>query len=94
MADDREFSNVYTIPPNYTDSGKLLGGSTGDTKYSRGMHSAFACGLSELMWMHLPATCKSCCDDRDAVATGRLCRLGMAWGLSAPGLSPIWFCFG
>ena len=26
MADDREFSNVYTIPPNYTDSGKLLGG--------------------------------------------------------------------
>ena len=24
--DDREFSNVYTIPPNYTDSGKLLGG--------------------------------------------------------------------
>ena len=24
--DDREYSNVYTIPPNYTDSGKLLGG--------------------------------------------------------------------
>lgn len=24
--DDREFSNVYMIPPNYTDSGKLLGG--------------------------------------------------------------------
>ena len=26
MADDREYSNIYTIPPNYTDSGKLLGG--------------------------------------------------------------------
>lgn len=26
QVDDREFSNVYTIPPNYTDSGKLLGG--------------------------------------------------------------------
>ena len=26
MADDREYSNIYTIPPNYTDSGKLMGG--------------------------------------------------------------------
>ena len=26
MAEDREYSNIYTIPPNYTDSGKLLGG--------------------------------------------------------------------
>ena len=26
MSDDREFSNIYTIPPNYTDSGKLMGG--------------------------------------------------------------------
>ena len=25
MADDREYSNIYTIPPNYTDSGKLMG---------------------------------------------------------------------
>ena len=26
MAEEREYSNIYTIPPNYTDSGKLLGG--------------------------------------------------------------------
>ena len=26
MAEEKEFNNVYTIPPNYTDSGKLLGG--------------------------------------------------------------------
>lgn len=24
--DDREYSNVYAIPANYTDSGKLFGG--------------------------------------------------------------------
>jgi hypothetical protein len=24
--DDREYNNVYAIPANYTDSGKLLGG--------------------------------------------------------------------
>jgi hypothetical protein len=24
--DEKEFNNVYTIPANYTDSGKLLGG--------------------------------------------------------------------
>ena len=26
MTEEREYSNIYTIPPNYTDSGKLLGG--------------------------------------------------------------------
>lgn len=26
MAEEKEYSNVYTIPPSYTDSGKLLGG--------------------------------------------------------------------
>ena len=24
--DDKEFSNVFSIPANYTDSGKILGG--------------------------------------------------------------------
>lgn len=24
--EDREFDNVYSIPANYTDSGKILGG--------------------------------------------------------------------
>lgn len=26
LLDDREFNNVYTIPANYTDSGKIFGG--------------------------------------------------------------------
>ena len=34
--DDREYNNVYAIPANYTDSGKLLGGMI-DTRTAIGV---------------------------------------------------------
>lgn len=58
MADDREYSNIYTIPPNYTDSGKLMGGmlETRNT-VEAGILLALV-GYPELMWLHLPVTAK------------------------------------
>ena len=58
MADDREFSNVYTIPPNYTDSGKLLGGLLETRNTVEACILLLLVGYPELMWMHLPATAK------------------------------------
>ena len=56
--DDREFSNVYTIPPNYTDSGKLLGGLLETRNTIEAVFLLLLVGYPELMWMHLPATAK------------------------------------
>lgn len=58
MADDREYSNIYTIPPNYTDSGKLLGGLLElRNTVEAGVLLALV-GYPELMWLHLPLTAK------------------------------------
>ena len=56
--DDREFSNVYTIPSNYTDSGKLLGGMLETRNTIEAVLLLLLVGYPELMWMHLPATAK------------------------------------
>ena len=58
MADDREFNNVYTIPPNYTDSGKLLGGMLETRNTVEACILLLLVGYPELMWLHLPATAK------------------------------------
>ena len=58
MADDREYSNVYTIPPNYTDSGKLLGGMLETRNTVEAGILLMLVGYPELMWMHLSATAK------------------------------------
>lgn len=58
MADDREFSNVYTIPPNYTDSGKLLGGMLETRNTVEAGALLLLIGYPELMWLHLPITAK------------------------------------
>lgn len=58
MADDREYSNVYTIPPNYTDSGKLLGGLLEVRNTVEAGILLALVGYPELMWLHLPVTAK------------------------------------
>ena len=56
--DDREYSNVYTIPPNYTDSGKLLGGMLETRNTAEAVILLLLVGYPELMWLHIPATAK------------------------------------
>ena len=56
MTDDREYSNVYTIPPNYTDSGKLLGGMLETRNTVEACALLLLVGYPELMWIPMPTT--------------------------------------
>ncbi len=58
MAEEKEYSNVYTIPPNYTDSGKLLGGLLETRNTIEAGVLLLIVGYLELMWLHLPITAK------------------------------------
>ena len=58
MSEEREYSNIYTIPPNYTDSGKLLGGLLEPRNTVEAGILLILVGYPELMWLHLPATAK------------------------------------
>ncbi len=58
MADDREYSNIYTIPPNYTDSGKLLGGMLEMRNTVEAGILLVLVGYPELMWLPVTGTIK------------------------------------
>lgn len=52
--DDKEFSNIYAIPANYTDSGKLFGGMLEMRNTVETCVLLFLIGYPELMWLHVP----------------------------------------
>jgi len=54
--DDREFNNVYAIPANYTDSGKLMGGMLETRNTIETAVLLLLIGYPELVWMHVPGT--------------------------------------
>ena len=54
--DDREYSNVYAIPANYTDSGKLFGGMVETRNAVEAVALVILVGYPELMWIPMPAT--------------------------------------
>jgi len=56
--DDREFSNIYAIPANYTDSGKLLGGMLEPRNTIEAIILVGLIGYPELMWMPVSGTIK------------------------------------
>lgn len=56
--DDREYSNVYTIPPNYTDSGKLFGGMMDTRNAVETAALLLLVGYPELVWLHASAAVK------------------------------------
>ena len=56
--DEREYSNVYAIPPNYTDSGKLFGGMLEPRNTIETGVLLLLIGYPELMWMNVPAMIK------------------------------------
>ena len=58
MSEEKEFNNVYTIPPNYTDSGKLLGGMLETRNTIEAGALLLLVGYPELMWLHLGVTAK------------------------------------
>jgi len=56
--DEQEFSNVYHIPANYTDSGKLLGGMLETRNTIEAGLLVLVIGYPELMWLPAKAMTK------------------------------------
>lgn len=54
--DDKEYSNVYAIPANYTDSGKLLGGMVDTRNAIETILLLIVVGYPELMLIPMPGT--------------------------------------
>ena len=56
--ENNEYNNVYAIPANYTDSGKLLGGMLETRNTVETVFLLFLVGYPELFWLHMAATMK------------------------------------
>ncbi len=54
--DEKEYSNVYAIPANYTDSGKLFGGMVETRNAVEAVALVVLVGYPELMWIPMSAT--------------------------------------
>ena len=54
--EDREYSNVYAIPANYTDSGKLFGGMVDTRNAVEAVLLLAAVGAPEFFWIPMSGT--------------------------------------
>lgn len=54
--DEKEYSNVYAIPANYTDSGKILGGMLEPRNAVEAVILVILLGYPELMLIPMPGT--------------------------------------
>lgn len=54
--EEKEFNNVYVIPANYTDSGKLLGGMVETRNAIEAVALVILVGYPELQWIPMPTT--------------------------------------
>ena len=56
--DDKEFSNIFAIPANYTDSGRLLGGMLEIRNTIEAIAIVILIGYPELIWLPVSGTVK------------------------------------
>ena len=56
--DDKEYVNVYAIPANYTDSGKLMGGMLETRNTIETGFLLLLAGYPELVWLSVPVMAK------------------------------------
>ncbi|MGM9602158.1 MAG: hypothetical protein ACI3W5_11355 [Faecousia sp.] len=54
--EEKEYSNVYAIPANYTDSGKLLGGMVETRNAVETLFLVALVGYPELVWIPMSTT--------------------------------------
>ena len=54
--EEKEYSNVYAIPANYTDSGKLLGGMVETRNAVEAVFLIILVGYPERMWIPMSTT--------------------------------------
>lgn len=59
IIDEQEYNNVYIIPANYTDAGKLFGGLLEVRNTVEAAILVVLLGYPELMWLHIPGTTKA-----------------------------------
>ena len=52
--DDKDFNNIYNIPANYTDSGKLLGGMLEPRNTVETCILLFLLGYPQVVWLQAP----------------------------------------
>jgi len=56
--DEKEYANVFAIPANYTDSGKLMGGMLETRNTIETVLLLLFAGYPELVWMPVPIMTK------------------------------------
>jgi hypothetical protein len=56
--DEKEFNNIYAIPANYSNAGKLFGGMLETRNTIETGLLLLLAGYPELMWLNLPAAAK------------------------------------
>ena len=56
--EEKEYSNVFAIPANYTDSGRILGGMLEVRNTVEAILLIGVIGYPEIMWLPVPATIK------------------------------------
>ena len=56
--DDKEYINVYVIPANYTDSGRLLGGMLEVRNTIETCFLILLLGYPQVAWLSIPAAVK------------------------------------
>lgn len=54
--EEKEYNNIYAIPANYTDSGKILGGMFELRNAVEAGFLVLLAGYPELMWIPMPGT--------------------------------------
>ena len=88
MSDDREFSNIYTIPPNYTDSGKLMGGMLETRNTVEAGILLVLVGYPEVKWLPVDLTTKIVIMTVTLIPLGVFALMGDRRRLSAPVCDP------
>lgn len=78
--DEKEFNNIYAIPANYTDSGKLLGGMLETRNTIEAVLLLGLVGYPEIAWIHVDVTIKVCIMTVTLIPLGVVSLMGIGGG--------------
>ena len=86
--DDKEFSNVFAIPANYTDSGKILGGMLEPRNAVEALVLIVLVGYPELMLIPMPSTIRIVVMTVTLIPLGVVAMMGIDGDLIVPVFRP------
>ena len=82
--EEKEISNIYAIPANYTDSGKLLGGMVEPRNAVETGFLLFLVGAPELLWIPTSGTIRVVVMTVTLLPLGVVSLMGVDGGLPVP----------